>query len=204
MVFPRVANWICARCSALRAVNRKPYSVPKPRATLAGIVNLVSWGRGTSRVTNSPTRNSSATNAHIPLSLMSRAQPPTTRLVSPRWTPYAYTRFKRIAQRNPIHFPGGIFSHAFAGSFSLGPLTSLEQKRASVASPSPAARTVRVIQAHKSERETVRALLPSQLGRPTQPATSCNPSHRAHAPRSRDALSGFGLREHEEAKRIPS
>ncbi len=74
----------------------------------------------------------------------------------------------------------------------------------SVASPCPAARTVRVTQAYKSERETVRALLPPQLGRPTQPATSCSPSHRAHAPRSRAALSGFLPREHEEAKRIPS
>ena len=58
---------IWRRCSALSAVNWKPYSVPSARTTFAGITCLSQSGSGISSVTDSLSMRASATNAPTPL-----------------------------------------------------------------------------------------------------------------------------------------
>ena len=76
---------IWRRCSALSAVNWKPYSVPSARTTFAGITCLSQSGSGISSVTDSLSMRASATNAPTPLSLRSRDHPCRLSFLPSRW-----------------------------------------------------------------------------------------------------------------------
>ena len=73
-----------SRCSALKAVNAKPYCVPNWRVTLAGMTTFPDADKRITIDTRSPITRCPATKAPKPLSLRSRTQPCTARFWPPR------------------------------------------------------------------------------------------------------------------------
>ena len=114
-VFPRVADCTYARCSALRAVNWKPYWVPKLRATLAGIFRVVESDRGTSSVNQLAYSQFLGHKGTYPAFA---DVPCPTADYNIRAAPLhadANARFKSVAQCNPTHC-AGMIHHAFLQS----------------------------------------------------------------------------------------